>query len=694
MANFMLQDIAGSAWATVGFAVLLFWPGYLLGAATNLFGFRRLSLAERAAWSVALSFACVPLGGVLLGESFSVAGMAVVLWVAALLAILWLVFGGWRPRLSRDRATRMLCLAVLCGVVVVVCESIDLQWGGKLYLSVTVVDQAYRVSFIDSVAHTGVPPANPLFYPGHAVALRYYYFWYALCAAGMRVAHVSARAALIASSAWCGIGMVAVLALFCRHFLQIRAGLRRSILMATLLLAVTGADLLPVLVNFLTRQPYAGDPEWWSSDQVSSWLDSILWVPNHTAALICCMVAFLLLWRTQEKGVRGQSITAMVIAGVSAASAFGLSFYVAAGFAMLMLAWSARLVFRERSYGLAARTGIAAMVAVLLDAPFLRELLRDRSGMLNHTAAGPGGLLRFGIRKMIDPDLLTGLPALASLKHVHPMLLDFAARVVLLLPGYAVELGFYGAVLAVAVGMRRRLDGARRTALFLAIAGLVPVSLLRSSAGGNNDFGIRATLLPSFFLLLLGVDLLLHPRSGEERLGKGPRNLLAALLVLGFAGSVFQAASLRFFVPIRASMHAAGFEGLPRASYETRAAYGQANLPADAVLQANPVGGDDFLYLANMLYAGRQMVTSAADDGCGAVYGGDPADCAFVQHAVHALYALPALTAVEVRATCRALGADYLVASRRDGVWADRGGWVWGLPGVVDTGEVRVVECR
>jgi hypothetical protein len=50
-------------------------------------------------------------------------------------------------------------------------------------------------------------------------------------------------------------------------------------------------------------------------------------------------------------------------------------------------------------------------------------------------------------------------------------------------------------------------------------------------------------------------------------------------------------------------------------------------------------------------------------------------------------------SAAEARGICSALGISYLIASRWDGVWLDSSGWVWTLPAVADTGDVRVVDC-
>jgi len=131
-----------------------------------------------------------------------------------------------------------------------------------------------------------------------------------------------------------------------RYFFGVVEGVRRQTLVAVGLLLVTGADLLPAMGSLLAQRAVNGEMEWWSQDQISSWVDSLLWVPHHVAALLCCLLSFLLLWRTREALGAGQRWLAVGLAGVAFASAFGLSVYVAFGFAVLMLVLCARVLLR------------------------------------------------------------------------------------------------------------------------------------------------------------------------------------------------------------------------------------------------------------------------------------------------------------------------------------------------------------
>ena len=686
MTNFTALDIVGAVRGMVGFAAILFAPGYLVGSSGDLFRFRSRSFLERIAWAVALSFAVSPIFAILLGWLMSLSAVASGFEVLAGGTVVAMLVQRRRFGIPWNRSTVLLASFGIVGIAVIVGSLVDIQQGNRLYLSVSVLDQAFRVAFTNGIFHTGIPPLNPLYRAGGVSPMRYYYFWYALCAVCMKVAHVSARQALIASSCWAGIGLIAMIALFARHFLDVRDRLYRVILAGALLLTVTGLDILPVLYKLLVKHSFSGDLEWWSKDQISSWFDSIAWVPNHTSSLLCCLTAFLLLWRTREAGPSRNNVAAIALAGVAAASAFGLSIYVAAGFAMLMAGWSAMLLLRKQETILVARSAVAALVAGALLVPYLRSLMGSRSGTEGGANAGVSHLFQLGVREMLNAGHITGLPALASIHNSHPILLEQAARLTLLLPGYVLELGLYGLVLVLAICGWRSLSPSDRTAVGLALAGLVLVSFVRSAVIGNNDFGYRAALIPSFFLLLLTAEMLTRPKSSQW---------LALLLLIGLAGTGFQVLMLRVYVPLHVAARMPGFEGLPETAFATRAGYEVADrmIPATAVVQSNLIDPRSYFYVANMLYSGRAMVADAEVD-CGAVFGGDPAQCASAQHAIRELFTLPAPSAEEAIARCHFWGIHYLAVARSDLAWEDTRGWVWALPvvGPAET-DFRVVQC-
>ena len=694
MTNFTLQDILGALRATAAFAAILFCPGYLLAHAANLFAFRTRSFAERIAWAIPLSVSVAAISTILAARFASLSAIAFTFLLIAAGTATILILDRQTLALPRDRHTRHLALFLASATVLILFELVDIQLGHKLFLSVTVLDQAYRVAFTSAIAHTGIPPDNPLFHPGSGQHLRYYYFWYALCAVCTRIAHVTARQAFIASSLWAFFALSAVIALFSKYFFCIRTKLRRFILAATLLLAVTGADLIPVFGARIGGMPLEGDPEWWSADQITSWFDTVLWVPNHLAALVACLTAFLLLWHTRQRLSRKDTIAATLLAGIAAASAFGLSIYVAIGFALLMLAWSARLLLRDRNFAIVLRATSAAAFAVVLLIPFLTQLLANHSGTAANSSAHASHLLNLSVRHIIPSEGITDLAIFNSLRDAHPLLLDQTVRFLLLPLGYALELGLYAAVLIFAIRKRKQFDEPHRTAIFLAIAGLIIVGFLRSAIISNNDFGYRAALLPSFFLLLLAADLLLHHWDNREaRPLRLQRRVLASLVGLGLAGTIYQAACLRLYVPALVHANAPDFATLPATAFAARTAYRSAAIPQSAILQSNPRTPNPYLYFANMIYSERPTITDFEPD-CGAVFGGDAATCVPTQTAVSTLFTSPSASSAQAIALCHTFGASYLAASPLDPAWQAPQSWVWTLPLVsAPSNSFRIVNC-
>jgi hypothetical protein len=134
-----------------------------------------------------------------------------------------------------------------------------------------------------------------------------------------------------------------------------------------------------------------------------------------------------------------------------------------------------------------------------------------------------------------------------------------------------------------------------------------------------------------------------------------------------------------------------------------------ARVAKNAVVQYNTAQPGEFFYLAEVMQVGRQV--ASAQPGCGAAFGGEVDACKGVGEGVMRLFSLHsptrppaeknlrgpapagALSAAEARIECGRLGVDDLVATRWDAVWFDSQGWAWSLPAVVDTNEVRVVDC-
>lgn len=673
------------------FALALFAPGYVLGWAANLFAFRQMSWPHRLLWAIAYSFALTPILSYWAGKYAglnAVCGILLALTIAAAALI-----AGERPTLHR-RPLLITATATLLGSAFIFLMLADLQIGHKLYFSVVEFDQSYRVAFTQSVLRSGVPPANPLYFAGGPQPMRYYYVWYVVCAVVAKLAHVSARQAFFASSAWAGIGLVAITALFTKHFSTATSNAKRRATIAVALLAVTGADLLPS-IGALCAGAFNGDMEWWSVDQISSWQDSILWVPHHTAALIACLVAILLVRKAQLES--GNRVLLGILAGTAFASAFGMSVYLAAGTAILFAAWLLHLLLHRRPLrAWALNTTSLSVTALCLLAPLLREFLSAAPASSRSTQTSH--VLQLGLREMIYAQPLAGIRPFRWFGHPAA---DILAKLLLLPVGLALELGVYAVTLWIVV-RRRTLpsDENRSLTLFLALTGLVIVCCVRSTVIGNNDFGYRAAMLPQFFLLLLTAELL---TDGWPQLASSQKRILTTFLVLGFAGTLYQAVVLRTYLPIEEHVHASGFAQLPEHLFQAHEALTtfQQTAPPDAVWQFNPfpppqAPGNNvvqrYIYFdrALLIYGGRQTLN--AEPACAAEFGGDTRPCAAIMDATAALYAATT-TAAQARTYCRHFGVGYLAASDTDAPWATRESWVWTLPVVAEQPAFRIVRC-
>ena len=602
-------DMLGCLRSVAAFAALLLAPGYCLAWACDLLGFRARAAGERLAWGVALSFGGMTIVSVLLGKYGSLTAVCWLAGICALGCVGIMACEVW----SRRRGLNFTNKGWLIGagiaaawLLFAVVELVDIGVGSRLYFSVTVFDHALRTAFVDAVLRTGVPPANPLFWPGHAAPMRYYYFWYVLTAAAARLGSATARQAMIASVAWSGFGLAATLQLFCRNFLgngsqrasdapQLAIPSHSShetttrwmarpprLVVALGLLAVTGLDILPVLVKALLHMPTDGDMEWWSAAQVSSWMDSLLWVPHHIAGWSAACWASCWCGCRRVSADRRRALCGL-IAGLAFASAFGLSTWVALAFAMVMAAWMLWALAWER--GSRARVPallLAAAVASVALLPYLASCMgRPRE------QRRPGEWPDFTGRKSYDCKRWRACPASACAILFRPR----ACR------GSAGSRGWprrirrrrtrpwglccccratswtgvlWTGAAGCALGERRhRLDEAEasRTALVLAVAGLAVSTFLRSTIVENNDFAMRSVLIAQFFLLLLAVAWW---EGGFASTNRFLRGAMLAMAWIGLAGTVYQAVALRVYLPVEERLGRAEVDGLAERAMAVR----------------------------------------------------------------------------------------------------------------------------
>jgi len=268
---------------------------------------------------------------------------------------------------------------------------------------------------------------------------------------------------------------------------------------------------------------------------------------------------------------------------------------------------------------------------------------------------------------------------------------DFAAHQIaatlLLIPGYFVELGFFGIALLMVLRRKGRSAG-EATLLFWTIAALASATFLRSQIISTNDFGIRASLLMQFCLLLIGAEVL-------ERCSRTAKRVLLSLALIGLVGTVFQVVALRISLPWQEATHDPDMGELERRVYVLRDVWAEldSKIPMDARVQYD-IMDNDYGEQERMIMARRQLVSG--DDGCEVAFGGEISPCDAIQGALKKLFPAqgkPAVADLQASLLCKAIGAQYLIATRWDPVWQDHQDWVWQLPVVVDRPEARVVAC-
>ena len=410
----------------------------------------------------------------------------------------------------------------LLWMLVVVLSLVDIESHRQLFMSVPILDQSYRVNWTEKrLAHRDLLLRTLFLLVQTLCADAQLLFL--VCAARRRsedgqYTSVSSRGdwQLCLGGIRVGSAEWHLPEAFSRSRFPVAPPVPLSIGLRT----VTGLDLCVILWNAI----YAGNvvslssnPEDWSLQSlIISWLDTLLWSPNHVASLSsCCFFAFLLAWMGRKERP-GFSIASVIFIGLSLASAFGLSIYVTFAFFLVMIVWAIWQVAVEKSGRpviLLAAGGVAAAVLLI---PFLRELMHGSTG-----TAGGGSPFEFSVREMIPANVVT---ATSLFQHFAPGLGAFAdtfARLLLLVPGYALELGFYLAVLLIYMFVsrrgRQRLTRAERSLVFIVMVTIPLTSFLRSSVISINDFGMRSALLLQFPLLILGSGLITAWKTATKR---------------------------------------------------------------------------------------------------------------------------------------------------------------------------------
>ena len=357
--HFLLQDLLGISVALFLITWLIGVPGYVIGWTTGVLSFRNRAFHTRLAISVTLGIGISPILAYILGRCISITavwffyGLLGVVFFIQVPSLFCELIVKWRSK------PMLIASGIACGwTILSVVALLDLGIGQRLYYSVTAWDYSSRTAVTHAMSQGGLPALSPFFHPGSAVLLRYHYFWYFICSLAERLGGgvVGPRAAIVAGTVWCGVGMLASVPLYLRFF-DPRAEqdvLRRS-LWGVGLLTVTGLDIIPNLA-FCVRYLVTGDQnavlfcsELWNNI-IGGWIYTLLWVPHNIAALIASLIGFLILWNDSESPqcATRQRITGGVLAGLAFASAAGLAIYVGLVFDVFLLAWAITCLLRRR----------------------------------------------------------------------------------------------------------------------------------------------------------------------------------------------------------------------------------------------------------------------------------------------------------------------------------------------------------
>jgi hypothetical protein len=754
--NFTWQDIFGILRVLPFFALIFLAPGYCVGRISNVLEFQRRGPAEQWLLSMGISIVTMPIVLNLLSRWFTLHVTIAFCWLLAVAAAVDLLrrwqHSGFRISFRMGRWTAIACAIAAIWAAVCLLSLPDLQLGHRLYSTAAVADLGVRTAFVSSAMRGGAPPANPFFFPGSIVKLRYYYYWYVMTAIPGVAAGVQPRAALFASSIWSGWLLAAAAALLLKHFYGVRRRIRAASVVAMTLLGITGLDVLYVLFLYLKYQIVLSDIEVWDTDHVESWVNSLLWAPHHVAATSASMLGFVFLWhagRKSEHTLR-QRILLATLAAMGFASAAGLSVYVTFTF-LLFLLTASLFWLATRRFNLIGLYAIVAILVVLLSAGYLHDLTATGMPVEGYTAAAgtvtqhPPPFAILGLRHL--PPTLA--PVLLRAVHQNK-LANILLRPFTLVPVMFLEFGFF-----FLVGVRqashdwrerknhassdlaspdlREIRDIRWLSWLMLGAGLWVALMMRSTTITNNDLSFRGVELAQFILLLWGamqlVDVRPEPGAIVASMEATPSSnrahptlrigwLGGLLLFIGLVSAVDQLVMLRFYLygsdrynwtnPVIPQSEFGGRFGA--INQEVRSAYANLDrvLPPSAKVQfgaapkLNP----------QLLYYSRYQQLDGLLNNCGAAFGGSATQCLQLATRIAPVFGaaapppgtdpfnyevvhVPTLkTAGEVRSLCRSLDIDALIITGEDPIWNDPTGWPRQMTPVFASDFVAVYLCR
>ncbi|MBD3728899.1 MAG: hypothetical protein IE933_04265 [Sphingomonadales bacterium] len=441
---------------------------------------------------------------------------------------------------------------------------VDFDINGGLYQSVTVLDLVKHSAVVSEIAMHGLPLRDP-FYARDAVAGYYHYFYDgAAIIEFLGAGIVDSRMAFVGSGFAVGIATASFLRALVVELGWQRATNQRLTAIVVLVCCLGGFDLIGVAFRWFALGKFEQNPEWWD-DEISFLPTTASWVPHHLAAVVACFVALLLFAKLLDAHRKRAVIPAM-IAGLAMSSAFGLSIWITIGASVICLL-SLRFLPRENWRGWIVSLMFAAVCALLLSIPQLRDLVQGRSGGEFPLATWIREPARIG-EWIGDP--------------VNPLLALLLAPIV-----WLVEFGPFAVGAWLFYRQRENFSTEHKFARILiacTVGGLM-MNLLLCSAIINNDFGWRVIWFAQLPTMLATIAVLQACPTSQNS-----RRLLIASLALGMATTVFAAIFARIPVTRLPETSISYINVDPQIDLELRRAYAWANshIPADALLQHNP----------------------------------------------------------------------------------------------------------
>jgi hypothetical protein len=667
--NDTLKDMAQTLAAVALCGPVVVLPGFALAGGAGVLGFWRRPWSSQVQLSLIAAFALLPGLDSLVVRLVGLTPALALNFALAAGGVVVLIKMGSSPRIW-PLTTALALWTLLVGYAFW-----DFDWGGHLYPSLIATDMVKHAATIQAIVDTGAPPVDPFF--ARPTPSGYYYFFYTLGALVERLSLglINARAAFAGTTVWTGAAAFALTA-----ELLTRSGYKgatdvqrlRPILIAVLL--VSALDILPICLLGASGiwPPTLGT---WN-EEVTPWLQSLLWVPHHVTALIAIWAALLVLDQAQAKAAPRQLGIALIYAALAFVSALGASIWVTLAGVCTVALWLAALTWERRWRSVSIVVG-AGLLAVLLAAPHLHDLVADRQDQRFPIAVT--------IRAFKMFDLL-----------VKARWIKGVGRIVLLPLNYGLEFG----VMALGAGLFlarakagelwRAANGVARLLILSAVAGLILGTFLKSTII-FNDLGWRVMLFPQT-TFLIWTCLALRDQLDRPIRGRRDKLVVAAwafLLLVGYVTTLYGLFGLRFYGVLKTPCSIRCSAADPAIRRQLRDAYGWLgrHTPPSLVVQQRP---GPYRVFDFGLY-GRNRVGVA--DNQATLFGASGTAVKARIAVLSPIFTTP-MPAAEAAFRARSQGVDILIAKATDPAWTARGSWVWTTPPLYAAPMVRVVAVR